>query len=116
MRLLNVNGRCILRTEDGCDIDNDEGLSYAVAERQKVIFHECEGGSDEGVATQDSSSDLKAWPLLYTLPALPEQLRKQIRECGTQEDAIRLKCNVNFTSSFVGVLANDFHKYTGEEM
>ena len=37
-RLLNLHGRCVLQTEDGCDVDNYEGLVYAIGERQRVIF------------------------------------------------------------------------------
>lgn len=116
-RLLDINGRCALRTDDGCDVDNDEGLAYAVGERQRVIFvtlGEANTNSDD--REKKECAEVKPWPSAYNLPAMPEAVLQQINGCKTSEDAVRLKCRVNFCSTLCAVIANDLLQFTGKEL
>ena len=73
----------------------------------------------EGETTEESSlpiAVLKPWPPVYSLLAMPEAVKQQLEECKTPEDAVRLKCSVNFCSKCCSAIADELKQYTGEEL
>lgn len=79
-----------MRTEDGCDVDNDVGLQYAVTKEKMVLFVELHKQPPTSPAV-----DLNPWPTVYPLPPMPITLIDQIQKRKTSErrllsDAIQI--------------------------
>lgn len=100
-----------MRTEDGCDVDNDFGLQYAATKEKMVLFVELQEQPPASPAV-----DLKPWPRVYPLPPMPITLIDQIQKRKSSEEAVILRCNSNFCSTFLGIIAEDVERYIGTDL
>lgn len=109
--MLNIDGAVRLKTEDGCDVENDDGLEYAATEKLLVLFESSE------VQHCESSEvvRIEQWPASYSLSQIEPHLLEQIESCHTKEEASRLKCDVNFCKAFLKPIIDDVSRYLGKD-
>lgn len=118
-----------LKSENGCDIDNDDGLLYCAQKDLLVIFETCPTSDslDRGGPSQFSlklTSDMQtcgpsaapaSWPTSYVLPQIPEAVRAHILKCANKEEASVLKCSTSFCNAFLKPIVDDILRYNTQE-
>ena len=106
-----------LVTEDGCDVDGDDGLTYCAQNQLLIIFQRTARQEVVGSTYADIPDVSTArWPARYQLPRFDDWIRTEINNCTTRKEAIVLKKNKTFGTSFVRAIVRDIAKYTGKEM
>lgn len=113
--LLGLSGTVTAATENGCDIENDDGILYAAIKDQIVIFTENISVTASESEQQVMHDGSEPWPAIYRLPPMDDTLKNQIKSCCTQEDACRLKSSVSFCNNFLRPIVHDIQRFTGEE-
>ena len=73
--MLKVEGPYDLHTDDGCHIENDNGLLYAATEKKLVIFQQSAAGSaltpssnEQAAYAGASPQPILSWLLIYCRP------------------------------------------------
>ena len=87
---LGLVGVCNLASEDGCDIDGDEGLLYAVNEKKTIIFHCAQGASVEGIFeandTLGTPCSTDPWHAVYRVPQIDPQIEAKLQAIEVQSE------------------------------
>lgn len=116
--MLGLTGPTCLVSNDGCEVENDDGLFYAATKDKVIFFRELTNLPTNQPSTNNSSTSAQPcepWPAIYKLPKIDEVLKMQIKACKTPEDASKLKCNTAFCNNFLRPIVNDVQRFTGEE-
>lgn len=115
-QILGLDGPVQLHTEDGCDIDDDIGLSYVVNEKQTLIFDNADSENRPDAISTDANIDsITSWPAVYSLPQLNSTIKDQILACKTPDDAAVLKCNTNLLSALLKSIADDLRNFVAKD-